>query len=45
MGFADFVDLKGWNAMAWGNIGVTTGLFLTRIGYLLGMFGKGKKGL
>lgn len=45
MGFADFMNLKGWNAMAWGNIGVTAGLFLTRIGYLVGMFGKGRRGL
>ncbi|MCJ1428204.1 hypothetical protein MMC29_006112 [Sticta canariensis] len=45
MEFADFINLRGWNTITWANIGVTTGLFLTRIGYLLGMFGKGRREL
>ncbi len=42
LGYADFVDVKGWNSLAWGNIGFTFFLFLTRIGYLLGFVGKNK---
>lgn len=42
LGYADFVDVKGWNSLAWGNIGFTFFLFLTRIGYLLGFLGKDK---
>ncbi|KAL9071071.1 MAG: hypothetical protein Q9161_004410 [Pseudevernia consocians] len=40
MGYADFMDVKGWNAMGWGNIGVTLGLFLFRVLYLA--FGQDK---
>ena len=40
MGWDGFVNVGGWNAMAWGNIGVTAGLFITRCLYLLGAFGK-----
>lgn len=29
-----------WNALTWGNLGVTAFLFLNRIGYLFGLFGK-----
>jgi len=32
-------DVVNWNAMAWGNIGVTAFLFSVRTGYLLGLFG------
>ena len=39
-GYADFMDVKGWNAMGWGNIGVTLGLFLFRVLYLA--FGQDK---
>ncbi|KAH8802790.1 hypothetical protein F5884DRAFT_682288, partial [Xylogone sp. PMI_703] len=34
-----FMDIGNWNAMTWGNVGVTFGLFLTRTLYLLGFFG------
>lgn len=40
MGSADFMDLGSWNAMAWGNIGVTAMLFATRSLYMLGLLGK-----
>ncbi|SLM38435.1 hypothetical protein LPUS_08649 [Lasallia pustulata] len=50
LGWEGFLDVRGWNDMAWGNVGVTTGLFVTRVGYLIGLFGedrvpgaKGKK--
>lgn len=33
-GYADFMDVKGWNAMGWGNIGITLGLLLCRVLYL-----------
>ncbi|KAI9793591.1 MAG: hypothetical protein M1833_000736 [Piccolia ochrophora] len=40
LGFDQFADIRGWNAMAWGNIGITMGLFITRTSYLLGLLGK-----
>ncbi|KAL8718622.1 MAG: hypothetical protein Q9225_004263 [Loekoesia sp. 1 TL-2023] len=40
LGYANFVDVQGWNSLAWGNIGITFFLFMTRIGYLTGLFGK-----
>lgn len=39
LGYADFVDVRGWNSLAWGNIGFTFFLFVMRIVYLLGIFG------
>lgn len=33
------VDIGNWNAMTWGNVGVTLALFATRTVYLLGGFG------
>ena len=39
MGWDRVIDLQGWNAMAWGNIGATLFLFFTRFLYLLGLFG------
>lgn len=33
------VDIANWNSMAWGNIGATVVLFLTRTAYLMGLFG------
>ena len=39
LGWERTIDVRGWNQMAWGNIGVTVGLFITRIGYLAGVFG------
>lgn len=40
VGYEGFVDVGGWNSMAWGNIGVTAGLLLTRVLYLVGALGK-----
>jgi hypothetical protein len=40
MGHREFLDLRDWNYMAWGSIGVTTALFVTRVGYLMGWFGE-----
>ena len=44
MGHGPFTDVTGWNAVAWGNIGITFGLLLTRLAYLGGWFGKGSSG-
>ena len=41
-GYTDFMDLQTWNPMAWGNIGVTLGLFLVRLLYLMGFLGQDK---
>ncbi|KAK1656061.1 hypothetical protein BDP81DRAFT_14840 [Colletotrichum phormii] len=40
MGLDRFLDVASWNSMAWGNVGVTALLCLTRTAYLLGLFGK-----
>ena len=40
LGWEGVLDIRGWNAMAWGNLGVTAGLFVTRVGYLLGLLGE-----
>lgn len=40
MGWEDYVDLTNWNPLAWGNIGITAGLFVTRVLYLAGAFGE-----
>ena len=42
MGQKDFLDVTNWNAMAWGNIGVTVGLLITRVLYLTGILGEDK---
>ncbi|KAL8939328.1 MAG: hypothetical protein Q9216_003421 [Gyalolechia sp. 2 TL-2023] len=42
LGYANYVNVKGWNSLAWGNIGFTFFLFMTRVGYLTGIFGKNK---
>lgn len=39
MGWDRFTNVAGWNSMTWGNVGVTTMLFLTRTAYLSGLFG------
>ncbi|EFW99353.1 hypothetical protein CMQ_5774 [Grosmannia clavigera kw1407] len=44
LGLARFIAVDEWNAMTWGNIGVTTLLALTRVAYLLGLFGPDKPG-
>lgn len=41
-GWAYFVDITQWNAMAWGNIGVTSFLLVNRLAYFMGMFGNPK---
>lgn len=40
MGGEAFWDLGSWNAMAWGNVGVTLGLLVTRVAYLAGLLGE-----
>ena len=40
MGYDAFVDVQGWNSLAWGNIGVTFFLFIVRVLYLAGAFGE-----
>ena len=42
LGYANFVDVQGWNRLAWGNIGFTFFLFVTRVMYLTGIFGEDK---
>lgn len=42
MGWDAFANVAAWNALTWGNIGVTTFLFINRIAYLLGAFGYAK---
>lgn len=39
LGLDRFMDVSGWNAMAWGNLGATLFLAFTRIAYHSGMFG------
>ena len=43
LGSARFFDVGGWNAVAWGNIAVTTFLFISRIAYFLGLFSAGSR--
>jgi hypothetical protein len=42
MGWGAFVDVGTWNALTWGNIGVTGFLFVNRLLYLGGVFGTAK---
>jgi len=39
VGYGHLFDVGSWNSMAWGNVGATAFLFLTRSAYLLGLFG------
>ncbi|KAL8691927.1 MAG: hypothetical protein Q9218_002935 [Villophora microphyllina] len=39
LGYANFVDIKGWSHLSWGNIAITLFLFIVRIGYLIGLLG------
>lgn len=39
MGGKSFFDVIHWNAMGWGNIGITAGLLVTRVLYLVGALG------
>ena len=40
LGWVGLLDMRGWNDMAWGNVGVTAGLLVTRAAYLMGLFGE-----
>lgn len=40
LGHHSFMDVGGWNATAWGNIGITFSLLVVRVLHLAGMFGK-----
>jgi len=40
IGHRNFMDVGGWNATAWGNIGVTFFLLVMRMLYFMGVFGK-----
>ena len=40
IGHANFMAVQSWNSMTWGNVGVTALLLVTRVGYLLGLFGQ-----
>ncbi|KAI9927931.1 hypothetical protein ASPWEDRAFT_173581 [Aspergillus wentii DTO 134E9] len=42
MGTEAFLDVASWNAMTWGNVGITAFLFINRIAYFLGLFGYAK---
>ena len=42
MGWDRVLDVGGWNAIAWGNVGITVGLFVVRGLYLGGAFGRSK---
>ncbi|KAL4884730.1 hypothetical protein BJY04DRAFT_169854 [Aspergillus karnatakaensis] len=39
MGPELFFDLRGWNVLTWGNVGVTGFLLVNRLLYFLGVFG------
>ena len=39
MGINEFCDILSWNEMAWGNIGITAMLFVSRMLYLAGALG------
>lgn len=38
-GWSYLFNVSQWNAMAWGNIGMTSFLLVNRLAYFLGMFG------
>ena len=40
LGWEAFVDVGAWNVLTWGNVGITGFLFLNRVAYFLGFFGK-----
>ncbi|KAI0509222.1 hypothetical protein F5B22DRAFT_649270 [Xylaria bambusicola] len=42
LGYERAIDVAGWNAVTWGNVGFTALLGLTRTAYLLGLFGPDK---
>ncbi|KZF20479.1 hypothetical protein L228DRAFT_250179 [Xylona heveae TC161] len=45
LGHQQFLDVKGWTPVIWGNIGFTAFLFFARIAYLTGALGKDKTNL
>ena len=40
MGQKSFLDVASWNEVVWGNVGITSALFFSRVLYLAGVFGK-----
>ncbi|PGH26662.1 hypothetical protein AJ80_01608 [Polytolypa hystricis UAMH7299] len=42
LGWDAWINVGHWNALAWGNIGATSFLFLNRVAYLLGVFGSAR---
>lgn len=40
IGWDALIAVNGWNDLTWGNIGITGFLFVNRVAYLLGAFGK-----
>ena len=40
MGYETFMDIGHWSAVAWGNVGITTALFLARVLYFAGLLGE-----
>jgi hypothetical protein len=42
MGWDAFVDVGSWNALVWGNVGITAFLLLNRLAYFAGVFGEAK---
>ncbi|KAL2860269.1 hypothetical protein BJX68DRAFT_81499 [Aspergillus pseudodeflectus] len=44
IGWDVFFDVKGWNILTWGNIGVTGFLFVNRLLYFAGAFGYAQSG-
>ena len=40
MGHKSFMNVGDWSEVVWGNVGVTTGLFVARMLYFTGVFGK-----
>ncbi|KAI3321537.1 hypothetical protein HD806DRAFT_502827 [Xylariaceae sp. AK1471] len=43
LGYDRAINVAGWNAVTWGNVGFTVFLSLTRVAYLLGLFGSESK--
>ncbi|KAI8627829.1 hypothetical protein F5Y19DRAFT_156419 [Xylariaceae sp. FL1651] len=43
LGYERTINVAGWNAVTWGNVGFTVFLGLTRTTYLLGLFGPSYK--
>lgn len=42
MGHEAFMDISNWSAVAWGNVGITTALFVTRLLYFAGLLGENR---